>query len=92
MSVDTVIHSISRLHRRFTEHPESFSPAGRSLVLAVLGCMRDPLMKEDVEGFNSYIDGLLGREPDMADFILDELFEHLGIHDRDQLSAILAAE
>jgi len=28
----------------------------------------------------------------MADFILDELFEHLGIHDRDQLSAILAAE
>lgn len=89
MSVDTVIHSLSRLNRRFIEHPESFSPEGQRKVLAALECMRDPLMKEDIPMFDFYVDGLLRREPDLADFVLEELFEHLKITHREELTAIL---
>lgn len=92
MSVDTVIYAITRQRIRFTNSPESFSPEGQRKVLAVLACMRDPLMKEDIAGFDQYVDGLLAREPDTADFVLDELFEQLDITDREQLSAILLEE
>jgi len=86
MSVDTVIHSITRLRKRFTDSPESFSPEGQRKVLLVLDCMRDPLMREDIEGFDQYVDSILAREPDMADFVLEELFDHLGIRTRDELT------
>ena len=92
MSVDTVIRAISRLRIRFTSHPESFSPEGQRKVLAVLDCMRDPLMKENINDFDTYVDGLLGREPDLADFVLEELFETLCIRQREELSAELLAE
>lgn len=89
MSVDTVIYSITRLRIRFTAHPESFSSEGQRRVFAVLDCMRDPLLKEDIVGFDHYVDGLLHREPDLADFVLEELFEHLNITVREELTAKL---
>jgi hypothetical protein len=86
MSVDTVIHSITRLRKRFTDSPESFSPEGQRKILLILDCMRDPLMREDIKGFDNYVNSLLAREPDAADFVLEELFEHMGIETRDELS------
>jgi len=91
MSVDTVIHAITRQRIRFSNDPESFSKEGQRKVLAILDCMRDPLMKEDIRGFDEYVDGLLAREPDAADFVLEELFEQLNITTRDELSALLVA-
>lgn len=89
MSVDTVIYAITRLNTRFTLFPGSFSPEGQRKVLATLACMRDPLMKENINDFDSYVDGLLRDHPDTADFILDELFDQLNITHREELSAIL---
>jgi hypothetical protein len=89
MSVDTVIYAITRQRIRFTNSPESFSPEGQRKVLAILDCMRDPLLKEDIAGFDNYVDSLLAREPDAADFVLEELFEQLNIKDREELSAKL---
>jgi hypothetical protein len=89
MSVDTVIYAITRLRIRFTNSPESFGPEGQRKVLIVLDCMRDPLLKEDISGFDSYVDRLLAREPDLADFVLEELFEQLNITDRDELTTKL---
>lgn len=91
MSVDTVIHSISVTRRRFVNNPENFSEAGKAKLLAILDCMRDPLMKEDIEGFDRYVDSVLAREPDAADFVLEEVFEGLGIETRDQLTLVLLA-
>jgi hypothetical protein len=86
MSVDTVIHSISNVRRRFEQNPENFSAEGKRKLLLILDCMRDPLMREDVVSFDQYVDSILAREPDAADFVLEELFDDLEIYDRDELS------
>lgn len=92
MSVDTVIHSISSLRRRFEQDDSnSFSPEGKQRVLLSLDCMRDPLMAEDIAGFDRYVDNLMRRDVDVADFILEELFDHLGITFRVELTAVLQA-
>lgn len=92
MSVDTVIHIISSLRRRVEQDDSnSFSPEGKQRVLLSLDCMRDPLMAEDIAGFDQYVDNLMRRDVDVADFILEEVFNELGIETRDQLTAVLQA-
>jgi hypothetical protein len=80
---------------RIERRPEHYSPEGQRKLLAMCECMRDYLMKEDVPGFNAYVDSVLAREPDAACFLLEELFEELGFPDdkgtREDLSAELAA-
>jgi hypothetical protein len=52
------------------------------------------LMAEDVQGFDRYINEVLGREPDAADFLLEELFNELGLGPngiREDLDKILLA-
>ena len=90
MSVDTVNYALSDVRRSILEYPDNFSPDGQRKLLAICECMRDSLMKGYIDDFNRYVDGLLGREPDAADYILDDLFSKLGIQDREQLSSILA--
>ena len=92
MSVDTVNVALSTVRRSILEHPDNFSEGGYRKLLAICECMRDCLMKDYVDDFNRYVDGLLGREPDAADFILEELFNTLGITVREELSALLVAD
>lgn len=89
MSVDAVIFSITSVRRSFERNPENFSLEGKRKLLLILDCMRDPLMEENIEGFNNYINSLLAREPDAADFVLEELFDELGINTRDELNQLL---
>ena len=89
MSVDTVIYAITRQRIRFINSPESFGPEGQRKVLTMLEVMRTQLMSEDIVGFDDYIDMKLAKEPDLADFVLEELFEQLNITDRDELTAKL---
>ena len=91
MSVDTVNYALSNVRRSILEHPENFSETGYRKLLAICDCMRDYLMKDDVEGFNRYVDDVLGREPDAADYIVDDLFNRLLCKDREALSKELAA-
>lgn len=92
MSVDTVNFALTKVRMRFERNPENFSPEGQRKLLAICECMRDRLMREDVEGFNAYVNSILAREPDAADFILEELFSELGFTEgvREQLDAALA--
>ncbi len=95
MSADTVNYALTKVRMRFERNPENFSAEGRRKLVAMCECMRDYLMKGDVQGFNRYVDSLLSREPDAACFILEELFEELGLDadkvTREDLSAVLSA-
>jgi len=51
--------------------------------------MRSYLMCEDAVGFNNYIDSVLAREPDAADYVLEDLFDDLNITVREELTAKL---
>jgi len=92
MSVDTVNYALTDVTRRIRDNPNNFSEQGLSKLLAICACMRDCLMGGYIADFDRYVDGLLAREPDAADYVLEDLFNELNIQDRDQLSAILAAE
>lgn len=89
MSTDTVNYALTDVTRRIRENPCNFSAEGLRKLLAICECMRDYLMAEDAQGFNSYVDNIMAREPDAADFVLEDLFEELNITDCDQLQAIL---
>jgi len=89
MSVDAVIFGIRQIRTLFLDNQWNFSREGTLDILAALDCMREPLMKEDIAGFDQYVNAMLSRSPDMADFILEELFDYLGIRDRDELTLIL---
>ena len=90
MSVDTVNFGLTHVTRQIQEHPDSFSPGGLTKLLTICGCMRDYLMRDDAPGFSRYVDDLLAREPDAADFILEELFNVLLCHDREAFDKELA--
>ena len=90
MSVDTVNEAVTRVRLRFNKYPDQFSSHGLCKLLAMCNILRDRLMAEDPAGFEFYIDSILAREPDAADFLLDALFEELNITDRDQLAVVLA--
>lgn len=92
MSVDTVNIALSKVRRGILEHPDNFSEGGYRKLLAICESMRDCLMGGYIDDFNRYVDGVLGREPDAADYILEELFNGLGITDREELSAMLVAD
>lgn len=96
MSVDTVIGGLSQLaetirRQRATVSGGMFDAEQASDVLAYIEHMRAPLMRDNIPEFNRIVDRLLARMPDTADFILEDLFERLGIKTRDELSAVLAA-
>jgi hypothetical protein len=93
MSVDTVNYALTNVRLRFLRNPENFSPEGQRKLLAMCDYMRDCLMQEDVQGFNQYVSSILAREPDAADFLLEELFYELGFPEgaREQLDEALAA-
>lgn len=89
MSVDTVNYALTDVTRRIRNNPNNFSESGQQTLLAIADCMRGYLMSEDVNGFNRYVDSVLAREPDAADYILEDLFDALGITIREELSDIL---
>lgn len=91
MSVDTVNFALTRVTRRIREHRESFS--NPALLLGACACMRDYLMNEQAEELENYIDSFLARHPDAANYLLEDLFEELGIAQgwREDFTAILFA-
>lgn len=92
MSVDTVNYALTNVRLRIQRFPDSFSETGYRKLLAICECMRDSLMGGFVDDFNRYVDDVLAREPDAADYILEDLFEELNITDREELTAKLTEE
>jgi hypothetical protein len=95
MSVDTVIGGLSQLaetirRQRATVSGGMFDVEQASDVLAYIETLRAPLMRDNVVEFNRVVDRLLARNPDTADFIMEDLFERLGINTREELSEVLA--
>lgn len=91
MSADSVNYALTNVSQRIGEtHRDCYSPDGRARLLYMIGCMRDHLMRESIEGFDNYVDNALASSPDATDLLLEELFEELSITDREQLSAKLA--
>lgn len=86
MSVDTVNYALTKTRMSIQRMPEAFTEPGYNLLIAVCGCMRDELMREDIAGFDKYVDGVLAREPDAADYVLEELFANLEIRTREELT------
>jgi len=86
MSVDTVNYALTKTRMSIRRMPEAFTELGYNLLIAVCGCMRDELMREDIAGFDKYVDSILAREPDAADYVLEELFAHLEIRTREELT------
>jgi hypothetical protein len=86
MSVDTVNYALTKVRRAIQDIPDCFTEAGHNLLIAVCGCMREELMREDIAGFDKYVDSILAREPDAADYVLEELFAHLEIRTREELT------
>jgi len=94
MSVDTVNYALTCVRARIQRYPDHYSEEGRNLLIAMCDVMRMHLMQEDIAQFDQYVDHILGRDPDAASFILEELFEELGFGPdgiREQLSAELVA-
>jgi hypothetical protein len=94
MSVDTVNYAVTNVRLRILKDPTSYSLDGARKLLSILDVMRMYLMAEDVQGFDRYINEVLGREPDAADFLLEELFNELGLGPngiREDLDKILLA-
>lgn len=89
MSVDTVNYALSDVTRRIRNNPNNFSEEGQRKLLGICECMRSYLMAEDAAGFNNYIDSVLAREPDAADYVLEDLFEELNITVREELTVKL---
>lgn len=88
MDVDTILYGLTRVERHC--HGTVSSDVARRMKLSLsIDVMRDHLRREDAAGFNAYVDDLLAHAPDRADFLLDALYEQLGITDRAQLSALL---
>lgn len=59
---------------------------GHRKVLALMNAMRDALMAQDIIRFDAVVDEALARQPDTADFVLEELFVDIGIALRDDLT------
>jgi hypothetical protein len=91
MSVDTVNEALTRVRLRILKYPDNYSPEGFRKLLGMCECMRANLMAEDIKAFDDFIDDTLSREPDAADFLMEELFEELMIDNREELSAALVA-
>ena len=87
MSVDTVLYALTTVTQRIrSDNSNAFSVDSKRRVLDVADCMRSYLIVEDIKGFDWYIDTNLARNPDLADFLVGELFEELGIGIREELT------
>jgi hypothetical protein len=94
MSVDTVNQALTAVRLSIAYNPDAFSPQGKEKLLFMAGSMRYYLMREDISGFDQYVDNALGSEPDAMSFLLDELFTTLGFPEgvREQLTDKLLAK
>lgn len=90
MSTDSILYAVTSFQRR-AAFSEALDTDQKSEVIVATDIMRDFLKREDAEGFSSYIDSGLARWPDRFDFILDGLFDELGITDREELEEELRA-
>lgn len=94
MSVDTVNYALTRVRLRIVQdQSNSFSAAGKLKLLTMCAVLRDDLMQDNILWFDQHVNDYLAREPDAADFLLDELFAELGFPEgiREQLTAELLA-
>lgn len=94
MSVDSVNYALTKVRLSILQHPDAYSPDGQRKLLAMCDVMREYLMQEDAASFNGYINLRLASDPDATDFLLDALFDQLGLGDngvREDLDAALAA-
>lgn len=89
MSVDTVNYALTDVTRRIRNNPNNFSEQGLHTLLCICECMRANLIAEDVKAFDDFVNDILAREPDAADYVLEDLFEELNITTREELSAKL---
>lgn len=99
MSTDTINEALTTVRRRVETNKGLFGLHETSNVLTVFEVMRDFLMKEDIAGFEKYVEHKLRISPDTMDFILEELFSELGIDmspanqdPRSQFDAMLHAQ
>ena len=81
--------ALTSVRLRIANHPQHFSQEGQRKLLAIAEAMRYELMRGNDAGFDNYVDDLLAREPDAADFLLEDLFNELNITDREELTAKL---
>lgn len=94
MSVDTVNQALTKVRLSIAYNPDAFSASGKEKLLYMAGCMRSHLLREDIEGFDNYVDNALGSEPDAMSYLLDDLFAELGFPEgvREQLTDELNKE
>lgn len=92
MSTDTANEALTRCRRAVELNPDAFTPEGQRKVLAFMNAMRDALMAQDIITFDAVVDEALARQPDTADFVLEELFTELRISARDHLTILLELE
>lgn len=90
MSTDTVLYALTTVQQRVNVSDDFDAGQKWDLRLSI-DCCRSALLNESVEYFQNVVDQGLARYPDRYDFILEELFEQLGITNRDQLTALLTA-
>lgn len=90
MTTDVVNEAVTRVRLNIIKFADSFSREAYIELRNSCEMMRYYLMQQDVAGFDDYVDRLLADKPDRAGYILEEVFEHLGIEDRQELSVLLA--
>jgi len=95
MSVDTVNYALTCVRLRVEKmHPDTFIGGDTwDTLLTVCNNIRKYLIQENIKGVNLYINSILADKPDIADFILGELFEELDFPDgtREDLDSALAS-
>lgn len=89
MSTDVVNEALTTVRLQIINSRESFSADAYVNLCNSCQYLRYHLMECDVVAFNNYVDRLLAEHPDRADFLLEALFDELGIETRDQLSELL---
>lgn len=90
MTTDTVLYALTTVQRHLTTTDDLDADQKRRMSLTT-GYLRDCLLREDATAFSAAVDRGMGQQPDLYDFMLEELFEELAITNRDQLEATLTA-
>ena len=90
MTTDTVLYALTTVQRKLVT-ADYYDADQREEFCLSTDCLRDSLRAGDVTDFDNTIAQGMRHYPDRYDTILGELFAVLGIDNRDQLSAILAA-
>lgn len=93
MSVDTILYALTEVEHHYTVRfiNSSLTFDQRHALSINISILRDYLKADDADGFDGYINSLLAHYPDRADFLLDALYDELGITEREQLSTLVRA-